>query len=93
MGCAVTRPDDVCALCDHPISGDPGWNARHWIMPLWNPGFVHGTRGKVAVHHGCIYLADGRYDDILADRAFEDTPIFENLAAWARRTFAPEAPS
>lgn len=87
------RPIDVCALCDTPIEdmASVGFDGPHRMTVTWDRG-LHGTRSAY-IHVGCGTLGQGQYDH-QRDPArgeyarFEDTPLFELTAAWARRTFA-----
>ena len=51
------RPNDVCALCDTPITESGyGYAGLHLYL---GPGWVHGGGCEsIAVHAGCAWLGD-----------------------------------
>lgn len=62
------RPNDVCGLCDRPITGG-GFASLHLYL---GPGWVHGGgRESCPVHHGCAWLGS----------LGEDTPVYPDVVA------------
>lgn len=78
----MSRPDDVCALCDHAITPD---QQMHMYL---GKGWVHGgPREHIPVHWHCCVV--DQHDPACTGYP-ESSPMGQSVIAYLRRWLVPE---